>query len=257
MSDHPIRLFALACVALLLFSATARPDEIHLRDGTLLKGQIMRETPEAYLLVAEGGAMRNIPRTAVRLTLYDTPQKAEQYLDLEKTRRLCQDPSSVAVEILPTQAFAQAALESICTARTSIWISAYYISTSQGGAIRSIFDALKEKGESGLDVRILCENSTATAPSVRNANRNTASQLAIAGIRTFFLGSNKAQHKKMILVDGNTLIFGSSNLSLAGTSASNELNIRTRQHQLIKCATDDFLGLLARATPLEELDKPN
>lgn len=257
MSHRLLHLFAKACGALLLFSATARPDEIHLRDGALIKGQIMRETSDAYLLVAEDGAMHNIPRNAVCLTLYDTPQKAEQYLDLTKTRRLCQDPSLSTIEILPTQAFAVAALESIAEAKTSIWISAYYISTSQGGSIRSIFDALKEKAKAGVDVRILCENSSATAPSVRNANRNTASQLAIAGIRTFFLGSNKAQHKKMILVDGQTLIFGSANLSLAGTSASNELNIRTRQPQLIKCATDDFLGLLTRATPLEELDKPN
>ena len=256
MSDRPIHLFAWACVALLLFSVTARPDEIHLRDGTHLKGQIMRETPEAYLLVADGGAMRNIPRKAVRMTLYDAPHKAEQHLDLAKARRLCRDSTLGTVEILPTQAFAESALESISTARTSIWISAYYISSSQGGPIRSIFDTLKEKAKAGVDVRILCDNSTATAPSVRNANRNTAAQLAIAGVQTFFLFSNKAQHKKLIIVDGLTLILGSSNLSFAGTTASNELNLRTRHPQLLKNAMADFHSLLARAIPLEELDNP-
>ena len=45
-------LYAGFFATLLLFPTTGRPDEIHLRDGALLKGQIMRETPDAYLLVA-------------------------------------------------------------------------------------------------------------------------------------------------------------------------------------------------------------
>jgi hypothetical protein len=96
----------------------------------------------------------------------------------------------------------------------------------------------------GVDVVILAENSTASPPTIRRVNVNFAAALAQDGVQTLlWSGTNKALHKKLVIVDGRLLLLGSSNLSLSGTYGSIEMNILTEDPRIVQPAIADFQRL--------------
>ena len=94
---------------------------------------------------------------------------------------------------------------------------------------------------------ILAENSTASPPAMRRANANFAAELAQDGIQALlWSGTNKALHKKLVIVDGRVLLLGSSNISLSGTYGSIEMNMLTVAPHLVQSAIADFQSLSAQ-----------
>lgn len=82
---------------------------------------------------------------------------------------------------------------------------------------------------------------------MRRANANFADELAQDGIQTLlWSGTNKALHKKLVIVDGRLLLLGSSNLSLSGTYGSIEMNVLTEAPHLVQPAIADFQRLRAQ-----------
>jgi phosphatidylserine/phosphatidylglycerophosphate/cardiolipin synthase-like enzyme len=235
---------------LLCASAAGAPDRVYLRDGRTLEGQVLGERSGVYRVLA--GAHLQIPKHAVKFVLYGTRARADQYLGLSRAARLGKDDDRAAVTILPTEAFGRALVPAVSAATQSIWIAAYYLSGSRVSPIKDFYEILQQKARAGLDVVIVAEYGQATPPSVKYATRNFGHQLASSGVKFMLLGDRKAQHKKLLIVDERLVFLGSSNLTLAGTRFSNEMNIRVDSPAFVRQVVYDFRRLKDRAVPLEK-----
>lgn len=233
----------------LLCPATAS-DLVRLRDGRELSGRLIQNTPAGYVLVPADAPSQilRIPREATAFVLYANQTQAARLLGLDSAaRHLAKAPAPADVRLLAAEPFGKALLDATRSATNSIWISAYYFSDSRASPIKDFYDILREKASAGVEVVILVENSTASPPAMRRANVNFAAALARDGIQTLlWSGTNKALHKKLVIVDGHLLLLGSSNLSLSGTYGSIEMNILTDAPHLVQPALADMRQLRAQ-----------
>ena len=239
-------------VLLILLSPSTHADEIRLRDGTNLTGNILSIQPAAYLFQpARPSPMQTIPKAAVQYVLYDDPVKADRILGIAPSaRRHAQgDPSHV--RLLPTRPFGKAILEAVQNAKTSIWVSAYYISGSSTRPIKDFYATLAEKAQQGLEVVVVSEYGPGTSARVREATYNFARELEKSGIRVLFMSDYRILHKKLILVDGQRAFLGSANLTMAGTLQSDEMNVEIRQPAFVASMRKDFKMIQASAQPAE------
>ncbi|HOE00972.1 MAG TPA: phospholipase D family protein [Kiritimatiellia bacterium] len=222
-------------------------DLILLRNGRELSGRLIQETSAGYVLIPAGAPtqIQRIPREATAYVLYADPAQAAKLLGLDSVaRNLSKAPAPAEVRLLAAEPFGKALLEAARSATNSIWISAYYFSDSRAAPIKDFYATLREKAAAGVEVVILVENSTASPPAMRRANANFAAQLSGDGIQTLlWSGTNKALHKKLVIIDGRILLLGSSNLSLSGTYGSIEMNILTEAPHLVQPAIADFQRL--------------
>jgi phosphatidylserine/phosphatidylglycerophosphate/cardiolipin synthase-like enzyme len=230
-----------------LFCPADASDRIRLRDGRELSGRLIQNTSAGYVLIPADtpSQLLRIPREATAFVLYADPTQAARLLGLDSAaRHLAKAPAPADVRLLAAEPFGQALLEAVRSATTSIWISAYYFSDSRTSPIQNFYDTLRTKAADGVDVVVLAENSTASPPSIRRVNVNFAATLARDGVQTLlWSGTNKALHKKLVIVDGRLLLLGSSNLSLSGTYGSIEMNILTEAPHLVQAAIADFQRL--------------
>jgi phosphatidylserine/phosphatidylglycerophosphate/cardiolipin synthase-like enzyme len=240
---------------LAIYTTLAATDQIYLRDGQMLEGQIFSEQRSQYLFraTAPKSTHQQIPKDAVKFVLYGNQAKANQILGLMQAAQPGNDSTIASATILPTEAFGEALGPTAQTATQSIWVAAYYISGHIAGPIKGFYDTIREKARAGLDVVLICEFSAGTRPSVRNATLNYVEELARDGITVLFIQGYKTMHKKMIIVDGKTVLLGSSNLTVAGTVGSDEMNVRVDSPAFARQAVADFERLRARAIPASEL----
>ena len=244
-------LFAIFLLAPALGRAQPAPaDLIRLRDGREFSGRIIQNTSAGYVLTPADAPsqIRRIPREATAYVLYGDQTQAAQILGLDSAaRNLAKAPAPADVRLLAAGPFGQALLEAARSATNSIWISAYYFSDSRAAPIKDFYATLREKASAGVEVVILAENSTASPPAMRRANANFAAELAQDGIQALlWSGTNKALHKKLVIVDGRVLLLGSSNISLSGTYGSIEMNMLTEAPHLVQSAIADFQSLSAQ-----------
>lgn len=246
----------LTVFAFFISSSLGAFDQIYLRDGTVLEGRVLTEQRGTYTVQSDavGSAHLHLPKAAVKYVLYADADKAEQYLELRAARRLCPNPELLAVDVLPTEAFGQAAVAAVQKASESIWILAYLVSGSQTSPIKEFYQTIREKARSGIDVVMICEYSTATTPGVRHTTMNFVQDLAKDQITVRFVQEFKSMHKKMIIVDRKTILLGSSNLTLAGTSHSNEMNVRINSESFVRAAVEDFRRMQARSLLANEVN---
>jgi len=240
---------------LAISTTLAATDQIYLRDGRMLEGQIFSEQRNQYLFraTAPRSTHQQIPKDAVKFVLYGDQAKARQVLGLKQTTQPGKDSMIASATILPTEAFGKALGPTAQAATQSVWIAVYYISGYIAGPIKEFYDTIREKARSGLDVVMICEFSAGTRPSVRNATLNYAAELERDGITVLFIQGYKTMHKKMIIVDGKTVLLGSSNLTVAGTVGSNEMNVRVDSAAFARQAMADFVRLRTHAIPASEL----
>ncbi|MDR0994525.1 MAG: phospholipase D family protein [Verrucomicrobiota bacterium] len=184
---------------------------------------------------------------------YSDRAKAEQALGLKRAAQMGKEASVATATILPTEAFGQALTPTVQAATQSIWIAAYYISGNITGPIQEFYDTIREKARTGLDVVLVCEFSAGTPPAIRHATLNYADTLSQSGVTVLFIQGYKTMHKKMIIVDGKTVLLGSSNLTVAGTAGSDEMNVRVDSPGFARRAAADFARLRANAIPSTEL----
>ena len=245
----------LAMLLVVVATAFAIPDRVYLRDGRMLEGQVLDEQRGQYVFLAAPASIghQQIPKDAVKFVLYGDRAKADQVLGLKQAAQMGKATTVAATTILPTEAFGKALTPSVQAATQSIWITAYYISGNITGPIKEFYDTIRAKARDGLDVVLICEFSAGTTPAIRHATLNYADELARDGVTVRFIQEYKTMHKKMIIVDGHTVLLGSSNLTVAGTVGSNEMNVRVDAPTFAQRATADFARLRARAIPASEL----
>ena len=222
-----------------------------------MTGSILVVQSDAYLFrnYSPGSVMQTIPKAAVKTVFYDDPAQASKVLAIPAAiQRHAKGPPG-PIRLLPTRPFGQTILEAVQNAQTSIWISAYYISGSATRPIKDFYTALSQKAQEGLDVVIVSEFGPGTSSRVREATYNFACELKQSGIRVLFIRERRILHKKMILVDDQIAILGSSNLTMAGTLQSDEMNVEIRQPQFVAQMHADFERLFASAHTPETILK--
>ena len=243
---------------LLALASAASADKIQLRDGSVMTGSILVVQADVYLFRSHspGAVMQTIPKAAVQTVFYDDPTQASRVLAIPAAvQRHAKGPSCL-VRLLPTRPFGQTILDAAQNAKTSIWISAYYISGSASQPIKDFYAALSAKARQGLDVVILSEFGPGTSSRVREATYNFARELEQSGIRVLFIREHRILHKKMILIDDQIALLGSSNLTMAGTLQSDEMNVEIRQPEFVALMQTDFERLFTIAhTPETVLTK--
>ena len=247
---------------LLLGFATAKaqepsPDYLYLRDGRTLTGNIVGETPEAYrtlLPTSSSPIMTNVPVKAVRYVVYGTPAKARAALRLDETARALGANDPAKIKFLPTEAFGEAIAEAVGTARERIWILAYYISGGSHPAIQRFYDGLRAKARAGVDIRAISEFGNGTPMPIRNGTMNFAHTLQEDGVNVRFMQEYRVMHKKMLLVDLNRVLLGSSNLTGAGVDISDEFNVMIESEPFARKAEADFESLVQRTQPIDKLE---
>ena len=251
---NPAHTFS-AILFLVVSTAMAAPDRVYLRDGRELEGLILGEQREQYTFRANssGAAPQRIPKDAVKFVLYGDHAKAAQVLGLKQDSQMGPNASAASATILPTEAFGQALTPTVQAATQSIWIAACYISGNITGPIQEFYDTIREKARAGLDVVLVCEFSAGTQPAIRHATLNYADTLSQSGVTVLFIQEYKTMHKKMIIVDGKTVLLGSSNLTVAGTVGSDEMNVRVDSPDFARRAAADFARLREKAIPASEL----
>jgi len=254
------RLLFLTAMLLLLLCTTAsalEPDRFYLRDGTTLSGNIVGETPEAYKTLIQNTRtpyMTNVPVKSVRYVIYGSPQKAKKFLELDKAARALGACDSAKIHFLPTDAFGEAIAEAASAAHSRIWIAAYYISGGSHPMIQHFYDIFLDKAHAGLDVRVISEFGNATPMPIRNGTMNFAHTLEDDGVLVRFVQEYRVMHKKLLLIDKDKVLLGSSNLTGAGVDRSNEFNVLIESESFAQKADADFKRLAKHSHPIDELD---
>jgi len=198
--------------------------------------------------------MTNVPVKVVRYVVYGSPQKAKKFLELDKAARALGARDSAKIRFLPTDAFGEAITEAATSARSRIWILAYYISGGSHPVIKKFYETFREKARAGLDVRVIAEFGKSTPMPIRNGTLNFSHTLEEDGVLVRFVQEYRVLHKKLLLIDKDKVLLGSSNLTGSGVDVSNEFNIWIESEPFARKAIADFKRLTKRAHLIDELD---
>lgn len=234
----------------------APPDLLYMRNGQTLSGNIVGETPDIYrtlLPASPSPLLTNVFVKAVRYVVYGTPTKARAALRLDETARALGANDPAKIEFLPTEAFGEAISAAVDAARERVWILAYYVSGGSHPAIQRFYEGLRGKARAGMDVRVISEFGKGTPMPIRNGTLNFAHTLQDDGVAVRFIQEYRVMHKKLLLVDRDKVLLGSSNLTGAGVDISDEFNVQIESEQFARQAEADFKRLAQRAEPIEKL----
>ena len=230
-------------VPVLLFLLLAAPafagDRIWLRDGSTLTASVQAVQTDAYFASVDG-AMRRLPREEVAFVVYEGAERAERFLNISQARRLAAKPDLADVEVLSTRAFGKAIADLAGTARRRICVAQFLISGAQTAPIRDFYETLKAKSRSGVEVEVVVEFGSGTGAGVKHASLAFGDDLETAGVNMFYHSRPTVLHKKLLIVDDEAVILGSSNLTLAGVRENNEMNVLIRDPLFVQTVMKDF-----------------
>ena len=235
----------------------APPDLLYMRDGQTLSGNIVGETTDVYrtLLPAfPSPLLTNVSVKAVRYVVYGTPAKARTALRLDETARALGANDPARIEFLPTEAFGEAIAAAVEAARERVWILAYYVSGGSHPTIQRFYEGMRGKAHAGMDVRVISEFGKGTPMPIRNGTLNFAHTLQDDGVAVRFIQEYRVMHKKLLLVDRDKVLLGSSNLTAAGVDGSDEFNVLIASEPFARQAEADFKRLAQRAQLIEKLE---
>ena len=235
----------------------APPDLLYMRDGQTLSGNIVGETTDVYrtLLPAfPSPLLTNVSVKAVRYVVYGTPAKARTALRLDETARALGANDPARIEFLPTEAFGEAIAAAVEAARERVWILAYYVSGGSHPTIQRFYEGMRGKARAGMDVRVISEFGKGTPMPIRNGTLNFAHTLQDDGVAVRFIQEYRVMHKKLLLVDRDKVLLGSSNLTAAGVDGSDEFNVLIASEPFARQAEADFKRLAQRAQLIEKLE---
>jgi phosphatidylserine/phosphatidylglycerophosphate/cardiolipin synthase-like enzyme len=250
----PLLLLSILCLAHI---AAAQLDTFYLRNGTTLAGNVVGETSDAYRTLIQtptAPMLTNVPVRAVRYVVYGTPQKARANLDLDRVARMLNARDTATVRFLPTEAFGVAVQETVQSARSRIWILAYYISGGGHETIQAIYNTVRGKARTGLDTLVISEFGKSTPMPIRNATLNYAQTLQDDGIKIRFVQEYRTMHKKVILVDRDKVLLGSANLTGVGVSYSDECSVLIQSEPFARNVEADIGRIVKQSMTIDHLE---
>ena len=139
-------------------------------------------------------------------------------------------------------------------ARERVWILAYYISGGSHPTIQRFYEGMRGQARAGMDVRVISEFGKGTPMPIRNGTLNFAHTLQDDGVAVRFIQEYRVMHKKLLLVDRDKVLLGSSNLTAAGVDGSDEFNVLIASEPFTRQAEADFKRMAQRAQLIEKLE---
>ncbi len=133
-----------------------------------------------------------------------------------------QQTEKQTVQLLMDGSFIEKAAECVRHAKKQIFICAYawrWYENSPEKAIQKFNYEIARRSLQGLDIRAILDQ------------RSQAQYLSQYGIKTKSYPTDRAMHTKAMLVDEETLILGSHNLTDRGTAENYELSLLTQDPQ--------------------------
>lgn len=129
--------------------------------------------------------------------------------------------------LLRNQEYAEALLQGIRNARTSIVCSFYLfkITDARGNRPRLIAEELVRAGRRGVTVTVILEKGGNARDGLNSENRRTAALLSRGGVRVFFDSPRITTHNKVVVIDSRYLYLGSHNLTQSALEHNNELSV--------------------------------
>ena len=230
--------------------AQVPPDRILLRHARAwIKGRLVAETRQGYQFIDERGMMRVVPREAVALLDWADPAKGAAFAELDKMRSWAGLKESASVVFLPTPAFGKDLVAGVAKAQRYIHVLAYNMQGDTASQMTgAFFNTLREKAAAGVEVVIILEFGPGTNPRTKNTVKNFASSLSQSGIQVLFMQDYKVQHKKVVLVDNETVWLGSANLTLNALAYNEEMSLRTSDREVARQAAADYAEMRKRAS---------
>lgn len=125
--------------------------------------------------------------------------------------------------LLLDENFMPKVLEFLKDAKKRVWICAYtwrWYSHAPEKNIQKFNNLMMRLSSAGLDIRAIVDNS------------EQAKSLQDIGINTKYLPTKRVLHTKAILIDGETLIMGSHNLTERGTAENLEASLAIQNPDL-------------------------
>jgi phosphatidylserine/phosphatidylglycerophosphate/cardiolipin synthase-like enzyme len=129
--------------------------------------------------------------------------------------------------LLRNQEYAEALLQGIGNARTSIACSFYLFKTTdaRGNLPRRIAEELVRARKRGVQVTVILEKGGNARDNLNADNRHTAALLTRGGVKVFFDSPRVTTHNKVVVIDNRYLYLGSHNLTQSALRHNNELSL--------------------------------
>ena len=166
----------------------------------------------------------------------------------------CSGVPAESVEMINNRDCAPALFNAIVSAEESIHIIMYsggYYPDHPEGINRRIYGALIKAKEDGLDVKIILDASDWN-PGNTEKNSRLGEYLEANGVPVWWDPPDITTHCKCIIVDGHTVIIGSTNWTYYALSHNNEANVLIESEPLAQQFETYFQDILTVST--DELD---
>ena len=169
------------------------------------------------------------------------------------------DAAPADVEWIPPGQYVEVAGREIGRAKTSIYLYMYLMALSPsqpGSSVHQLVDALAAAAARGVAVQVVLdqnvgwgEDGALTFPSPGGKNRTAATYLQAWGVRVFLDDAATVTHAKALVVDGTTVIVGSTNWSAAALERNVEATALIRSAVFARELLHSFASLALQALP--------
>ena len=151
-------------------------------------------------------------------------------------------------EYITADKYFETALTEINSAKVSIYLVMYLVSVSPNqpeAQPSQLLKALVKAKDRGVNVKVILDQSinfesdSLDEAILTNKNQQSYEFLKRSGVPVFFDESQTFTHTKCVVIDGETVLLGSTNWSKSALSRNNEANVLIRSKEL---AQETWLG---------------
>ena len=140
---------------------------------------------------------------------------------------------SAEVENIPSDRYFEVTLNEIQQAQSSIRLTMYLVDLppgEPGSKAYQLADALAQAKQRGVDVRVVLDQDIRWREEPKN--EEAYRYLREQGVQVFFDEKKTRTHAKVLVIDGKTVILGSTNWSKAALTRNVEANVLIRSREL-------------------------
>ena len=148
------------------------------------------------------------------------------------------------VENIPSRSYFETALREIQQAKSSIHLAMYVVSLppkKPGSQAHRLLEALAQARERGVEVKVLLDRS-ADFMGPEGRNKEAFRYLRNRGVAVSFDEATKLMHAKVLVIDEETVIVGSTNWSEGALARNLEGNALIRSKEFAREILEDFKG---------------
>jgi len=155
------------------------------------------------------------------------------------------------VEYLPTSRYSEVTLQQISQAQDSVFVVMYYMAiypNQPKSSSHQLVDALIEAKNRGVDVEVILDQNydfknKAFVGRGHNRNWRAYEYMTANGIKVYWDSPSIYTHNKVIVIDDEVVIMGSTNITKTSMTRNNESNVIIRSRALAKEVLEDLRNI--------------